>query len=175
MPGEWNVALTIDQHAFIPAGVVSAPPHPYLSDWLRIVPGADGGDVAAMLTVYAGYAYDGTPQDGTTIACAFHDALYQFCDGADSIADAWGWTPGDVIAWANEVFSWVMERDGANPILREAYYLAVRECGQTYHEAKRVGWRRTLLNLVGDRLATERPPRLMDDDELGGWQNGGRA
>ena len=153
---EYPATLTRDVLWLPPASALLVPPRAFHSRWLSIVPCGDHTAVSQS----ADYSYDG-PWDAL-LEAAPHDGIYQFC--ADIVA-AWGWVEADVLEWANNLFLWAMMTPDAGyvgkpavpTIKRLAYYAAVRELGQTYHDIKTKGLWPVIAEDIGDRLAQQSP------------------
>lgn len=67
-------------------------------------------------------------------AALAHDALY---DEIEGIAVAWGWKPGKVRAWADDVFYGIAV-DRAPTLLARAYWHAIRAFGGIAHAVGRL-------------------------------------
>jgi hypothetical protein len=149
---EYPATLTRDVTWLPTCQDVVIPPRTFSNEWLTITP----GDRYTRIIQRAGYAYDG-PGDAL-LEAAPHDAGYQFV--AD-IAAAWVWTEAETLEWFNKLFLWAMATSNAGYdgkpavafMARLAYYLAVHEAGQTYHDLKTQGLWPVIAADIGERLS----------------------
>jgi hypothetical protein len=134
---DWDYILTEDVEIWLPAKALPwMPPRTFGNDWMDITPAAGSGE--ALLALREGYACDGctgVPDAAGTILAAFaHDAVYQF---SGELSHAWKRSIPSVLIWGDYAFRAIMRRDGANPVIRETYYIGVRLFGVPFRYLSR--------------------------------------